>query len=408
MRAGFFKKSQLLAMGSKPPNLSPRCEICRLYKGCISPKMPPTGEGRLGVLIVAEAPGKTEDERNVQLVGKAGQRLRKTLNEIGVDLDDDCIKTNAIICRPPSNRTPTQNELANCRPHLTDTIKKYDPHLIIVLGAVALEQVLAPYWKSDFGVFERWVGWKIPLQPLNTWICPTWHPSYLERDHNEIRDLWFKKHLEEAFALTSKPWKEVPDYKSQVEIVEDAESVIDSMADYEGMACIDYETNMLKPYSKDSIVVSFSITWGRRKAERCIVYAMTPKNILATRKFLRSPIPKVGANIKFEEIWSMKHFNTIVRNWCWDTMQCSHVLDNRKGITSNDFQAFVRLGLPIYSSHISTFLKSKGKGASTMNQILSEISLPQLLLYNGLDTLTEFEIAVQQMKEIGRKPPWKD
>ena len=408
MRQGFFKKSELLAMGKKPATLTPRCESCRLYKGCLSPKMPATGEGRLGVLIVAEAPGKTEDERNTQLIGKSGQRLRRTLNEIGIDLDEDCIKTNAIICRPPSNRTPSEDELNYCRPHLVETIEKYKPHLIVTLGATALHQVIRPYWKDDFGEFERWVGWQIPLQSLNTWICPTWHPSYLERDRNEVRDLWFKKHLQAAFDLKDRPWKTVPDYKSQVERVNSVVPIIEEMKSYEGIACFDYECNMLKPDSESSVLVSCSITWGKGRSERCVAYPMTPENTIATRQFLRSPIPKIGANIKFEERWSVAKLGTRVRNWVWDTMQCTHVLDNRPKITSNDFQTFVRLGFPIYSSHISPLLKGKGKGGYTVNQILTEISMPQLLLYNGLDTITEFELAIRQMKELGRKPPWKD
>lgn len=408
---GFFHKSQLLAMGTKPPNLTPRCERCRLYKDCTSPKMPPVGEGLKGVLIIAEAPGRTEDESGEQLTGKAAQRLRKTLNEIGIDLEEDCVKTNSIICRPPGNRTPTSDELSYCRPHLVETIEKHDPHLIIALGSSALLQLITPYWDKDFGVFERWVGNQIPLQPLNAWICPTWHPQYLERDRNEVRDLWFRKHLEAAFSKTRKPWKEVPDYKAMVELPDEEQvrQVFSEMADYQGMAAIDYETNALKPDDKRTAVpVSFSITWGRGKAERCIAYPLVPANLDITRNFLRSPIPKVAANLKYEERWSITHFNTRVRNWCWDTMQCAHVIDNRPGVTSNDFQAFTQLGLPSYSSHISPMLKSKEKGASTVNQILSEINLKQLLIYNGLDTVSELELAIKQMKRLGRKPPWKD
>ena len=69
--------------------------------------MPVTGEGRLKILILAEAPGEQEDAQNTQLIGPAGQVLRKTLAGFGVDLDRDCRKTNAVRCRPPGNRRPT-------------------------------------------------------------------------------------------------------------------------------------------------------------------------------------------------------------------------------------------------------------------------------------------------------------
>ena len=405
MPRGFFHESELLAMRGKPVQMAPRCEICRLYKTCISPKMPVTGEGRLGVLVVAEAPGAKEDERNTQLVGKAGQKLRQILKRIDVDLDRDCWKTNSLICRPPHNRTPTDEEMGHCRPHLVETIEKYQPHCIIPLGEIALKQVIGPYWNEEFGGIGRWAGFRIPLQPLNTWVCPTWHPSYLEREKNEVLDLWFERHLEEALKLTRRPWKEAPDYKSHVEQLTEASDVLDSMVDYEGMAAIDYETNMLKPDNERGVIVSASVTWGRAKPERCIAYPMTPSNVEATRRFLRSPIPKIAANLIFEERWSMCKLGTRVRNWTFDTMQAAHNLDNRPGVTGLDFVAFTQLGLPTYSSHIKPLLKAKG---ATVNQILEEISLRQLLEYNGLDTWTEFEIAVSQMKRLGMAPPWKE
>ena len=48
------------------------CIACELYKGIKSSKMEPSGEGKTGVLLFGEAPGKTEDEQGRQFVGNAG------------------------------------------------------------------------------------------------------------------------------------------------------------------------------------------------------------------------------------------------------------------------------------------------------------------------------------------------
>lgn len=403
---GFFHKSEMLAMGRKPSNLAARCELCRLYKDCITPKMKPTGEGGLGVLVIAEAPGKTEDERGIQLVGKAGQLLRSVLKDIDIDLDEDCWKSNAIICRPRHNRTPTTEELDHCRAHFVETLSTYKPHTIITLGDASLKQVLNPYWTLDYGPLGKWVGEQIPLQSLNTWVCPTWHPSYVNRESGDkVLRLLFEKHLAKAFKHTERPWKKVPDYRSLVETPDDPIPILEEMEDYQGMTTIDYESNCLKPDGERAICVSCSITWGKSKAERCIAFPITPSVIPYLKRFLRSPIPKIGANIKHEQRWSMRVFDTRVRNWVWDTMLCAHVLDNRKGTKSLDFQAFTKLGFPPYSSHIKPLLK--GTEDYSTNQIISEVSLPQLLMYNGLDTITEFELAVWQMKELKQRPPWK-
>ena len=95
MNKGFFTLSE-----SKQPTASKlaQCGLCGLYKHCLSPKMPPSGDGRKKILVVAEAPGENEDKQNTQLIGRAGQRLKFHLKQLGVDLHRDCWKTNAVIC----------------------------------------------------------------------------------------------------------------------------------------------------------------------------------------------------------------------------------------------------------------------------------------------------------------------
>jgi len=99
MAKGFFTLS---APKVSPVQIrTPRCGECKLFQQCNSPKMPPTGKGKKGILIVAEAPGKTEDAQGIQLVGDAGQRLRQHLDMLDIDLDEDCIKTTTANQNPP-------------------------------------------------------------------------------------------------------------------------------------------------------------------------------------------------------------------------------------------------------------------------------------------------------------------
>jgi len=114
------------------------CQLCGLYKNCLSPKMDYTGEGKKEILVIAEAPGKNEDEQGIQLIGKAGQKLRDELDYFGLDLDADCWKMNAIFCRPPNNRTPDNKEIGFCRPKVIKTIKKLKPKKILLLGKTAI------------------------------------------------------------------------------------------------------------------------------------------------------------------------------------------------------------------------------------------------------------------------------
>lgn len=401
---GFFNQSTLRQ--TKPPTSSiPKCGACRLYKHCNSPKMAVTGEGRRGILIVAEAPGAEEDKHGIQLVGPAGKYLEKSLRRIGVDMREDCWLTNAIICRPENNRTPTLNEIEYCQPNLFKTIEELKPKVIVPMGTAAVQSLIGRVWKDDVGPIGQWVGFKIPSREPNAWICPVWHPSYMIRNEGKptfsVQELLYGHQLEGAFSFNKIPWEEdgPPDYNSMVEKIIDhkkAAKVIRKMIKYGGTVAFDYETNMLKPDSKYAQIVSCSVCWEGKKT---IAFPWMGEAITAMAELLASPVYKIASNLKFEDRWTIKEFGFQVNNWLWDTMQAAHVIDNRPGITSIKFQSYVHLGVPVYDEHIKPFLRAKrGK---KINQILDEIELGDLLLYNGLDSILEYEVAMLQMKEMG-------
>lgn len=407
--AGFFLS------GAKQPNtptsLVPLCGACGLFKTCITPRMPVTGDGELGILIIAEAPGETEDEEGVQLVGKAGKLLRTTLKKLGYDLDRDCWKTNALICRPKTgegkNRTPTKAEIEYCRPNVIQVIKETKPRIIIPLGGVAVESVIGHLWHEDVGGISRWAGFQIPCQKPNVWICPTYHPSYLLHEEDEVIDLWFERHLEAAMGLVGRPWPERPRWIDDVKIVMDDEQaavILNELAKRTtGAFAIDYETTTLKPDTPWSEIVSCAVAWGRREPEVVVAYPWGGAARAATQKVIRSPLPKTASNLKFEDRWTRKEFGHPVRNWVHDTMLMAHVMDNRPGITGLKFQAFAHLGFPSYDEHIKPYFE--GDGARGKNKI-RELDLQKLLCYNGLDSLLEFRLAVRQCQLMGYDIPW--
>jgi len=381
---GFFDGLSLKESSSRVPTL-PLCGACGLHKDCTSPKMPVTGEGRRGILVVAEAPEQQEE-----------RQLRRQLSQVGINLDKDCWQTNAIICSTPGNRTPTDKEIDYCLPNLLNTIKELNPKIIILLGSIPTRALLRHIWKTDVGAIGRWTGFRIPSQSLNAWVCPMHHPSYLKRMQSPLLDNEFKRHLKGSVQTSQRPYpKGVPDYEMQVKVIMDttkAAKMIDERSDWEGYAAFDYETNMLKPEGEKAEIVSCSICWGGRYT---IAYPWAGEAVNATRRFIRSAIPKIASNMKFEERWSRKILKTPVRNWHWDTMLAAHVIDNRPGITSIKFQSFVMLGMPSYDDHIKPYLSSS---ESMKENRVKEIDPQQLLLYNGLDSLLEYKVGMKQME----------
>ncbi len=388
---GFFTPDQL-----STTLVIPRCPSCGLRYKCNSPKMPYTGEGKRRVLIVAEAPGRDEDQEGTQLVGKAGKKLRGILKRIGVDLDRDCWKTNALTCWPgEGNPKPTDKQISYCRANLLRTIQELEPVTIILLGGTAVKSLIGYVWKEAVGKIGRWVGWQIPDRRFNAWICPTWHPSYLLRQDDKVLELWFRRHLKAAFEKEEKPWEEIPDYRNRVEVRMDMPEGFEDNP--KCPIAFDYETTCLKPEGDWAEIVCCSVAWEAADGLRAAAFPWTKRNREVMRGVLKSKVPKIAWNIKFEDRLTRKEFGYPVRNWLWCGMQSSHILDNRRGITSLKFQSFVQLGQESYDDDIKPYLNGKPGQANRIR----EIDTDKLLRYCGMDSLLAYEIAQLQMERMG-------
>lgn len=397
-----------------PVSTLPKCGACKLYKQCTTPKMQRSGAGRRRVLIVGEAPGEEEDARGIPFVGKSGRRLEEALRDINVEMREDCWITNSLICRPPGNVIDNPVKIEYCRPNLIKTIEEVSPEVVILLGGTAVRSLIGWAWKENVESLGRWVGWRIPLQRINAWVCPTYHPSYILRNvspdgkSNEVLEREWTDHLRAAFSLKGRPWKyPVPDYKQEVEVLYDADKaakIIRTMIKKGGPVAFDYETTTLKPDSNEARVLTCSVSWRGKKT---IAYPWVGEAVRATKELIRSPLPKIASNLKFEDRWTREVFGHGVRNWKWDTMLAAHTLDSRPGICSIKFQAFVLLGVGAYDEHISPYMKSKDEakyGANAQN-MLSKLHLGEILLYNGMDSLLEYKVAEIQTRQIGMELP---
>lgn len=364
--------------------------------------MPISGEGRKGILIVAEAPTREEDEKGRPIIGEAGQLLRRYMADEGVDLDRDCWKTNAIICRPTQDgysRTPMNDEVEHCRPNVIKTIKDLNPRQILLLGGPAIRSVLGWLWQPDPGSVTRWAGWQIPSTKLNAWITPTYHPSFVLRSDNEdtsLEAIWFRRHLKAALSLRDRPYATIPDYRAGIELVYEpkrAAAILRKMIAKGGTVAFDYETNKLKPDAADAEIVCCSVCWEGKKT---IAFPWVGEAVAATGELLRSALKKIASNLKFEERWSWKEFGHGVTNWVWDTMQAAHWLDNRREITSIKFQAFARLGVPEWDSHIKAFLSETDDEG--INCVSRDVAVKDLLEYCAFDSLYEYLVAEKQIE----------
>ncbi|MDB2224517.1 uracil-DNA glycosylase [Halorubrum ezzemoulense] len=119
----------------------PSCERCPALVESRSRIVDGVGPTNADLLFVGEGPGATEDEEGEPFVGRSGDVLDEALRDAGLARADVRI-TNCVRCRPPDNRDPTTEELANCRGYLEGEIDRLDPELIVTLGKVPSEHLL--------------------------------------------------------------------------------------------------------------------------------------------------------------------------------------------------------------------------------------------------------------------------
>jgi len=99
------------------------------------------GPDDAAVCFVGEAPGANEDEQGEPFVGRSGDVLDDALRDAGLARADVRI-TNCVRCRPPDNRDPKTDELANCSEHLARELVVVDPDVVVTLGKVPSQHLL--------------------------------------------------------------------------------------------------------------------------------------------------------------------------------------------------------------------------------------------------------------------------
>jgi len=134
--------------------------------------------------IVGEAPGAEEDRQGEPFVGRAGQLLNSMLHAVGLARSEVYI-ANVLKCRPPGNRDPAAGESAHCLSYLERQIALVRPRLLLVVGRIAAQQLLAS--DAPLGSLRQKTH---AFGPNQIPLVVTYHPAYLLRSPGEKRKAW--------------------------------------------------------------------------------------------------------------------------------------------------------------------------------------------------------------------------
>lgn len=383
------------------------CAACGLYKSCQTPKMEPYGGFKKQIMVIGEAPVQEDDKKGKPFQSQGGGLLQRKLKQLGIDLFEDCISLNSVNCKPVdkkgTNRAPTDHEVACCRGKVLNAIKKHQPKVIILQGGIPAASLIGGRWKGQFGGIMKWRGWAIPDREYNAWVCPTFHPSFISKqeEQNEVEIIWMQD-LKQAISKLNEPFPYPPNEEDCIVITDDVEMVLNEMSN-SSLIAFDIETTGLKPYNKQihkTVSISFCNNVNKAYA---IPFPTKRKHLRQLKELLEnSKIGKIAANMKYEDSWLNILHGIEVFPWVFDTMQAAHILDNRPGITGLKFQSYIQFGVLGYDDDASPYLKSADSyGVNRILELVnSKEGLRKLLLYNGIDSLMTFRLAIPQMREL--------
>jgi uracil-DNA glycosylase len=166
------------------------CTRCKLHRARTNLVF---GEGnpKAELVFVGEGPGRDEDQQGLPFVGRAGKLLTQMIEAMGLQRKDVYI-CNVVKCRPPENRTPEKDEVAECSPFLLRQLDFISPKVIVCLGSCAAQTLL----NTNRGISHFRGEW---LDFRGKKLLATYHPAYLLRNPSAKGEVW--KDLQKVMAV---------------------------------------------------------------------------------------------------------------------------------------------------------------------------------------------------------------
>jgi uracil-DNA glycosylase family 4 len=133
------------------------------------------GPAKAKIVVVGEAPGRTEVQLGRPFVGPSGKLLDATLMEMGVPRNGVYV-TNAVMCRPTTSggqdTAPSKAMLSACSDRLVAEIRAREPLVVLAVGGTAAQRLL----HTEDGITKTQGSMKWS-EELGTWVVATYHPA---------------------------------------------------------------------------------------------------------------------------------------------------------------------------------------------------------------------------------------
>ena len=183
------------------------CDRCNLDKQCLIPRIP--GRGNLEdpyLIMIGEAPGRTEDQEGQVFVGRAGDKLSSVVGDkisyIYITNINKCCPYKTPLNKEAGIRPPTDFEIECCRPFLLKELRIFDPNRVILMpmGGPAYQGLFGYPPKNGVGANVGRTQ-EVELDGRKFTVIPNFHPAYLLEGRHPEMEAKFVGVLEHAFDL---------------------------------------------------------------------------------------------------------------------------------------------------------------------------------------------------------------
>lgn len=363
----------------------------------------PIGPEDAEVYILGSFPSERELLMGRCFSGQGGEILKTILEYLKINPDK--IRYNYAVNYKVINDSPSELQINECRKSVFDDIGKVKPKVIVAMGNTAIKTL---FNRSEPGI-HGWRGLQIPMQEFNCWVLPVYPMLKILKDGvSDNNYQWTKgtnhtdtlRVLREDLSIIPdliniplpkvKPYKIVHLLKFD-EVMQFFETA--NKKDFFVFFVFDYETIGLKPYFEESCILTSSFTFDGETVYAFPIsyyYYLDKKKywnsaqeqtiLNKLRELLTNPNSRKGMhNSVFEMEWSKAILGIDIVN-VEDSMLQKYILDCRNGTSSLDFLAFVNWGVT-WKTYPDSIMSN-----------LTQLPLPELLDYNGKDSIFEYRL----------------
>lgn len=279
------------------------------------------------VMIVGEAPGRTEDTYGSPFIGPAGRLLSQTLAKAGIS---SYYVTNAVKCFPDA--APKPIHIRSCSSHLEAEISDVRPTHILCLGNTALRRIIGP------GNVTEMAGKEIWNERYQCWAMATLHPAAVLRSPGYTpaweADIFRFAHLVRGGSLPKEPPVEV-----LLVTTDDQREAIADLLNHKTAVSYDFEAASLPWWHKDFAAHSIALSFdGRTSYVIPLCHDDVPPDIAtANSSFVRhlasllksSSAIKIAHNAIYDDlVWY--RIGGVLPGVQFDTMLAAHLLDENR------------------------------------------------------------------------------